>query len=151
MTVLVDTRADFTLETARRVAWDGEGVEFGAKVLSAMQQRRHRLERIFEHDPEVTIYIMPFMKLEVGLRRLPCFLIVRIRGPAKLLFDPPPVCGVNLSWRAPDVALRLTELVLIVFKLLKVDYYFFLGGRLAIFLPLEFWRQPCPDNRVQAS
>ena len=56
MTVLVETRADFTLETARRVAWDGEGVELGAKALAAMQQGRHRLERILDHDPEVTIY-----------------------------------------------------------------------------------------------
>ena len=56
MTVLVETRADFTLETARRVAWNGEGVELGAKALAAMRQRRHRLERILDHDPEVTIY-----------------------------------------------------------------------------------------------
>ena len=56
MTVLVETRADFTLETARRVAWDGEGVELGTKALTAMQQGRHRLERILDHDPEVTIY-----------------------------------------------------------------------------------------------
>ena len=56
MTVLVETRADFTLESARRVAWDGEGVELGAKALAAMQQGRQRLERILDHDPEVTIY-----------------------------------------------------------------------------------------------
>ena len=56
MTVLLETRADFTLETARRVAWDGEGVELGAGALAAMQQGRHRLERILAHDPEVTIY-----------------------------------------------------------------------------------------------
>ena len=56
MTVLVETRADFTLETARRVAWNGEGVELGAKALAAMQQGRQRLERILDHDPEVTIY-----------------------------------------------------------------------------------------------
>ena len=56
MTVLVETRADFTLETARRVAWNGEGVELGTKALAAMQQGRQRLERILDHDPEVTIY-----------------------------------------------------------------------------------------------
>ena len=56
MTVLVETRADFTLETARRVVWNGEGVELGAKALAAMQQGRQRLERILDHDPEVTIY-----------------------------------------------------------------------------------------------
>ena len=56
MTVLVETRADLTLEAARRVAWDGEGVELGAQALAAMAQGRERLERILEHDPEVTIY-----------------------------------------------------------------------------------------------
>ena len=56
MTVRVETRADFTLETARRVAWDGEGVELGATALAAMRQGRHRLERILDHDPGVTIY-----------------------------------------------------------------------------------------------
>ena len=56
MTVLVETRADLTLEAARRVAWGGEGVELGARALAAMQQGRQRLERILDHDPEVTIY-----------------------------------------------------------------------------------------------
>ena len=56
MTVLVESRADFTLEAARRVAWEGEGVELGARALAAMQQGRRRLERILDHDPEVTIY-----------------------------------------------------------------------------------------------
>ena len=56
MTVLVETRADLTLEAARRVAWGGEGVELGARALAAMQQGRQRLECILDHDPEVTIY-----------------------------------------------------------------------------------------------
>ena len=56
MTVLVDTRADLTLEAARRVAWEGEGVELGARALAAMAHGRDRLERILDHDPEVTIY-----------------------------------------------------------------------------------------------
>ena len=56
MTVIVDTRADLTLETARRVAWEGEGVELGATALAAMARGRDRLERILEHDPEATIY-----------------------------------------------------------------------------------------------
>ena len=56
MTVLVETRADLTLEAARRVAWDGEGVELGSQALAAMARGRERLERILEHDPEVTIY-----------------------------------------------------------------------------------------------
>ena len=56
MTVLVETRADLTLEAAWRVAWGGEGVELGARALAAIQQGRQRLERILDHDPEVTIY-----------------------------------------------------------------------------------------------
>ena len=56
MTVLVETRADLTLEAARRVAWGGEGVELGTRALAAMRQGRQRLERILDHDPEVTIY-----------------------------------------------------------------------------------------------
>ena len=56
MTVLVETRADLTLDAARRVAWDGEGVELGDRALVAMARGRERLERILEHDPEVTIY-----------------------------------------------------------------------------------------------
>ena len=56
MTVIVDTRADLTLDTARRVAWDGEGVALGARALAAIARGRDRLERILEHDPDVTIY-----------------------------------------------------------------------------------------------
>ena len=56
MTVLVQTRADLTLEAARRVAWEGEGVELGATALAAMAKGRERLERILVHDPDVTIY-----------------------------------------------------------------------------------------------
>ena len=56
MTVLVETRADITLDAARRVAWEGEGVELGATALAAMMEGRERLERIIEHDPDITIY-----------------------------------------------------------------------------------------------
>lgn len=56
MTVFVDSRADLTLENARRVAWGGEGVELGAGARAAMARGRDRLERILEHDPDVTIY-----------------------------------------------------------------------------------------------
>ena len=56
MTVLVETRADLTLEAARRVAWEGEGVELGGRALTALAQGRERLERILAHDPDVTIY-----------------------------------------------------------------------------------------------
>ena len=56
MTVLVERRADLTLDAARRVAWDREGVELGPRARAAMARGRVRLERILERDPEVTIY-----------------------------------------------------------------------------------------------
>ena len=56
MTVLVDSRADLTLEAARRVAWEGEGVELGPRARAAMARGRERLEQIIAHDPDVTIY-----------------------------------------------------------------------------------------------
>lgn len=56
MTVVVETRADLTLEAARRVAWDGEGVELGERALAAIAGGRDRLDRILDHDPDVTIY-----------------------------------------------------------------------------------------------
>ena len=40
MTVVLDTRADFTLEHFRRVAWDGEGVEIGPLALERMASTR---------------------------------------------------------------------------------------------------------------
>ena len=56
MTVTVETRADLTLETARRVAWKGEGVSLSPRAVAAMAAGRDRLTRILEHDPDVTIY-----------------------------------------------------------------------------------------------
>ena len=56
MTVTVDTRADFTLKAARRVAWKGEGVSLTPRAVDAMVSGRDRLTRILEHDPDVTIY-----------------------------------------------------------------------------------------------
>jgi len=55
MSVTLETRADFTLEAARRVAWQGEGVVLGARARTAMAEGRARLERLIE-DPEVVIY-----------------------------------------------------------------------------------------------
>ncbi len=56
MTVVISSRADLTLETARRVAWDREGVELAPAAFEAMEAGRLRLARILEHDPDVTIY-----------------------------------------------------------------------------------------------
>jgi histidine ammonia-lyase len=56
MTVTLQSRADFTLDTARRVAWEGEAVVLGQTALDAMAAGRARLAAILAHDPEVTIY-----------------------------------------------------------------------------------------------
>lgn len=55
MTVSIDSLADMTPETARRVAWGGEGVRLGPSVRPAMAAARARLMRLLE-DPEVVIY-----------------------------------------------------------------------------------------------
>jgi histidine ammonia-lyase len=55
MSVTLNSRADFTLETARRVAWGGEGVRLGAASQTAMAEARARFLRLIE-DPEITIY-----------------------------------------------------------------------------------------------
>ena len=56
MTVIIDHRSDLTLDTAHRVAWQGEGVSLGANARKALVEGRDRLQRILEHDPDVTIY-----------------------------------------------------------------------------------------------
>ncbi len=55
MTVTLNSRADFTLEAARRVAWGGEGVVLGEASQKAMAEARARFMRLID-DPEITIY-----------------------------------------------------------------------------------------------
>jgi len=55
MTVTLNTRADLTLDAARRVTWGGEGVVLGAASQKAMAEARARFLRLIE-DPEITIY-----------------------------------------------------------------------------------------------
>jgi len=55
VTIVIDRRSDLTLETARRVAWSGEGVSLGPNARRALAEGRDRLHRILEHDPEVVI------------------------------------------------------------------------------------------------
>lgn len=56
MTVVIDRRSDLTLDTARRVAWQGEGVSLGENARKALVAGRDRLTAILQHDPEVVIY-----------------------------------------------------------------------------------------------
>ncbi|MFQ5567595.1 MAG: aromatic amino acid lyase [Paracoccaceae bacterium] len=55
MTVTLNSRADFTLEAARRVAWEGEGVVLGESSRKAMAAARARFMALID-EPDVTIY-----------------------------------------------------------------------------------------------
>lgn len=55
MTVLLDTRKDFTLEACRRVAWGREPVTFGPQARAEMALARQQFMALVE-DPDVTIY-----------------------------------------------------------------------------------------------
>jgi histidine ammonia-lyase len=55
MTLILNSRADFTLANARRAAWGGEAVILGEASQSAMAAARARFLRLIE-DPEITIY-----------------------------------------------------------------------------------------------
>ncbi len=56
MTVVLETRDDFTLENFRRVAVGGEGVEIGARAKGAMTQGRENFMRLLDSDRTQFIY-----------------------------------------------------------------------------------------------
>ncbi len=55
MTLTLESRADFTLENCRRVAWGKEGVAFGPTARTAMQKARADFMQLIER-PDITIY-----------------------------------------------------------------------------------------------
>ncbi|MGE0210416.1 MAG: aromatic amino acid lyase [Parvibaculaceae bacterium] len=55
MTVVLESRRDLTLANARRVAWEGEGVEIGKGAVARMEEARARFLKLIE-DPDVVIY-----------------------------------------------------------------------------------------------
>jgi histidine ammonia-lyase len=55
MTLILDTRKDFTLEACRRVAWGRESVTFGPQARAEMALARQQFMALVE-DPDVTIY-----------------------------------------------------------------------------------------------
>lgn len=55
MTLTLNSRADFTLNNARRAAWGGEAVVLGEASQAAMAAARARFLRLID-DPEITIY-----------------------------------------------------------------------------------------------
>ena len=56
MTVVLDTREDFTLEAFRRVTAGGEDVTFGPAALQAMSAARAGFEQLLHSNPEGFIY-----------------------------------------------------------------------------------------------
>ncbi len=55
MTVILDSRTDFTLDHFKRVAWCGESVALGATAKLAISAARHALLHLIE-NPDVSIY-----------------------------------------------------------------------------------------------
>ena len=55
MTLVLNSRADFTLEAARSVALEGEGVVFGEAALRRMARCRESFMRLLD-DPDIVIY-----------------------------------------------------------------------------------------------
>lgn len=56
MTVLLDTRDDFTLEHYRRVAWNSEPVRLSEASVARMRERRAQFMSLLEADPDLVIY-----------------------------------------------------------------------------------------------
>ena len=56
MTVTLDSLADFTLATLRRVAWQGEAVEIGPQAEALMRRRRSEFLAFVERSPDTPIY-----------------------------------------------------------------------------------------------
>ena len=55
MTIILDSRRDFTLSAAKRVAWGNEAVLLGRRAQQAMAAARVRFGRLLD-DPDVVIY-----------------------------------------------------------------------------------------------
>jgi histidine ammonia-lyase len=56
MTVVVESRDDFTLENFRRVALNGESVEIGARAIEAMAEARRSFMALVDSDRSAFIY-----------------------------------------------------------------------------------------------
>ncbi len=54
--LLLTDRSDFTLDSYRRVAWEGEPVEVGQDALERIAERRSSLERLVENNPDRHYY-----------------------------------------------------------------------------------------------
>lgn len=114
MTVILNTRADITLKTYRRVAWEGEDVLIGPEALERIEQARAQFLDLVRSDPTRRIYgvttahhygassiLNAEEQAEYG-RHVPPYTI----GGERALRDQPPP---NIEW--PADAPRLPERV----------------------------------------
>ncbi len=56
MTVVLESRADITLDALRRVAWEGEGVAIAEAARARMAESRRAFLALIESDPEIVVY-----------------------------------------------------------------------------------------------
>lgn len=56
MTVVVETRHDFTVEAYRRVSWGGEPVRISDAAVEVMRESRDRFMELLAREPDVVIY-----------------------------------------------------------------------------------------------
>jgi histidine ammonia-lyase len=56
MTLVLESRRDITLETFRRVAWQGEAVRLDARALDTIDRARHAFLALLDADPDLVVY-----------------------------------------------------------------------------------------------
>jgi histidine ammonia-lyase len=56
MTVVLNRRADITLETVRRAAWESESVEIGEEAAARMQAARDSFFALLDANPDMFVY-----------------------------------------------------------------------------------------------
>jgi histidine ammonia-lyase len=56
MTLLVETRDDFTLDAYRRAAWQGEAVRIADAAVARMRESRARFRAMLDAEPQMVIY-----------------------------------------------------------------------------------------------
>jgi histidine ammonia-lyase len=75
LSVLIDARSDITLEAFRRVAWEGDGVEIGARAAATMDRSHDSftgyLKARLAEDPQAVIYGVTTAPGDGGTRNLP--------------------------------------------------------------------------------
>jgi histidine ammonia-lyase len=75
LSVLIESRGDITLETFRRVAWEGESIEIGARAAATMDRSHESFKAYLKarlaEDPQAVIYGVTTAPGDGGTRNLP--------------------------------------------------------------------------------